>query len=127
MGLQPDVTGLLLDRELGAVQFTIIRSFGKWTRGRFETTHTAIPYAGNIQPAANRELRQIPEGDHLRGAIVIRSPNPIYVSDEEFKAAQPGEVRVSDEIEWRGDVYKVLSAFPWLDFGWIEAYAVKKG
>ena len=128
MPLQPDVTGLLLDPALGAVQFTIIRSIGRWDHGRFSTEQTSLPCIGNIQPATNRELTQLPEGDKLHGVIVIRSPNPIYVSDEEYVAnAQDGDIRTSDEINWRGDRYKVLSAFPWLDYGWIEAYATKKG
>ncbi|GHU70628.1 hypothetical protein FACS1894184_16340 [Clostridia bacterium] len=128
MPLQPDVTSLLLDSALGAVQFNIIRTTVNWVRGRPEPTQTQISCIGNIQPATPRELEQLPEGDRSHGAIVVRTPNPIYISDEEMGECISGaDVRTSDELVWRGDRYKVLSAFPWLDYGWVEAYATKKG
>lgn len=128
MPLQPDITAALLDPELGAQPFTINRTFGEWKAGRFIEETTAIKAVGNIQPATTEDLEQLPEGDRRKGVIVIRTPTPIYeTGNQESEASQtPQKEHTTDEIVWRGNAYKVLSATLWGDFGWYEAYATRK-
>lgn len=134
MSLQPDITSLLLDPELGAQSFTINRTMGSWKKGRFVEDVTVIKAIGNIQPATAEELEQLPEGDRRKGVIVIRTPTPIYETQvvdspeesPEGSAQTPQKEHTTDEITWRGNAYKVLSAMMWGDYGWYEAFATRK-
>lgn len=129
--LQPDITSLLSDPELGAQRFTIIRTTGSWVKGRFIEDTEEIKAIGNIQPATPTDLDQLPEGDRKKGVIVIRTTTAIFdVDDCTEQSADPSETlkkeHAADEIIWRGNTYKVLSASLWGDFGWYEAFATRK-
>ena len=116
---QPDVTGVLLDLDLGAQEFIILRPHGAWRSGRFETDVNELPAYGIIQPASQEELNQVPEGDRASGVIVIRTTAQIQMAGADRADA-------SDEVRWQGALYKVLAVKPWFDYGFCEAYLTKK-
>lgn len=111
MPLIPDVSMITIDESVGAQPFTIIRYGGEWHEGKFIESTERISMFGNIQPATNNQIDQVPEGDRTSGMISIWTTAALFLANQE----QPN--RKSDEIEWMGNRYKVVSLMPWNQFG----------
>ena len=109
--LHPDVTALLLDPDLGAQPFSVTRYVTMMKQGKPVTEEETLLAVGSIQPAKEEELSQLPEGDRITGAIVIRTPT---------------EIRQTDSIFWGGRGWKVLSVNRYAQHGYYEAYATRK-
>lgn len=103
-----DVSDLIEDPDF-ASEYTVVRRTGKWNDGRFEVSDPErLSYYGAVQPATTRDLAQLSIGDEENGVMKFfsRAPKDIYLThsfDESGESAQ-----VSDEIEFRGYIYKVL-------------------
>lgn len=116
--LMPDVTWLLSDPTLGSQHFTIIRKTGAWQSGRFVLDVAQnIPAIGIIQPSGSESLSMIPEGEKREGMVVIYTKTEIHLTEGS---------EVSDNVEWRGEMYKVLRIDRWQDYGFNIAYAQKR-
>lgn len=118
--LMPDITAVLYDPTVGSRPFSILRRYGAWSGGRFEIDGTkteTIAAKGCIQPAGEESLSQFPEGERREGRIVIYTTETIYLTEG-------GEV--SDEVEWQGEKYKILSVSRWQEHGFNIAYATKR-
>jgi hypothetical protein len=113
-----DVSDILSDPDL-AQPFTIKRSRGEFAAGGYTQTTTTVQSFGVIIVAQGRELEQVPEGDRVKGAIVVYSAKPLYLTHGDN---QPG---LSDTIIWRGDSYRLAKLYPYMDFGYYKAVGVR--
>ncbi|RKN75004.1 hypothetical protein [Paenibacillus ginsengarvi] len=99
--------------------FKVYRTTGAWANGRFVLDpEKQLTLQGTVTVANADDLEQIPEGDRVSGMICSYSPQPIYVTRADGEES-PG---VSDEIEWRGERYRVKAVLPWIDFGYYKAF-----
>jgi hypothetical protein len=121
-----DVSELITDPDF-ASSYTVLRRSGRWAKGRFEAGEPQrLGFYGAAQPASARELQQLEIGDNEHGAMKFftRQPNDIYITRE---LSGGEEAQISDEIEFRGSLYKVLQVQPWQHGGWTRAFASLKG
>ena len=102
-----------------AQAFTVHRKSGAWAAGRFESAETALPFYGTITVAAVEDLEQIPEADRVKGMMCFYSPQEMFVTRND---PDPG---TSDEIEWRGDRYRVFQVSPHIDYGYYKAIGAR--
>lgn len=118
MPLSPDVTALLVDPDLGAQPFTVVRRKGKWSAGRLLVSdEETLVFTGIIQPPSSEQLAFFPEGERREGKIAIHTQSALHLSDGED---------ISDDVIWRGESYKVVAVNRWNDYGFCVAYAQKR-
>jgi hypothetical protein len=92
--------------------FQIIRQTGQFAAGGWRVTSTQnIQAFGVIGIADDEALNQVPEGDRVRGSIVVYTDQPIYPT----KASKN---LISDQVQWDGAMHKVVSRAPWSHFGY---------
>jgi len=106
-----------------ATHYTVVRQSGKWVEGRFVLGEpAALQFYGPVQPATNKELDQMPEGDRQRGTMKFfcKPPNRLYVTDENLATC---EGNVSDEIIYDGQRYKIFAVKEWGRNGYYRAFA----
>ena len=119
-----DVSLLMNDPDF-AFKYKVERRQGKWVKGRFKLGEPEVlKFYGPVQPATEKELKQLSIGDRLEGIFrfSFRKPKNLYTTQRGSKDAN-----ISDEIIWRGERYKVIRVRPWDHYGWMHAYAVRKG
>lgn len=121
MSLFPDVSMLTIDESLGAQSFTIIRIGGEWREGKFIESEERISAFGNIQPATEQQINQVPEGDRTSGMLSLWTITPLRMTN------QKEPYQKSDVIEWEGNRYKIASMMPWNQFGFNIATLAKVG
>ena len=117
-----NVSEVITDPDL-AQAYTIVRSVGSFVKGVWtEGTPTSISVVGTISVASNKELRQLPEGDRIQGAMVFHSTEQIYTTRVGAGTGRRATTSgISDKILWRGDYYKVLNVSPYVDYGYYKA------
>ena len=107
----------LMNDPMFATDYTVIRSKGEWVNGRFEVSETAIiQHHAPVQPATNKELEQLPEGDRQSGVLKFfcKPPDTLYMTDSG---------NISDEIIYRGQRYKIFAVKDWMPNGYVRAFA----
>jgi hypothetical protein len=72
-----------------------------------------ISVFGVIAPAEDEDLLMIPEGDRVTGAMVFYTEEEVWISSEKNSA-------ISDQIMWRGNMYRLHARAPWIDFGFYK-------
>jgi hypothetical protein len=103
--------------------FTVYRKSGSWQSGEWIPSETPIQINGIITPASAKDLTQIPEGDRTGGEITILSIEPLYVTHaDNANNTTPG---TSDEVLWNNERYRIFNVFPWSDFGFYHAIAIR--
>jgi hypothetical protein len=114
-----NMSPIFLDPDF-AQSFEVFRSVGEFGEGGwFEIVQSPASFTcyGTILPASEKELKQLPEGDRVLGGIVIYGAEELYVTHS-------GEYEgTSDQIEWRGEKYKVVSSMPFVNFGFYVSIA----
>jgi hypothetical protein len=135
------VAEVVLDPDL-AENFTILRSKGKFDLGGWKTTSENVDGYGVVTVASNKDLQMIPEGDRVTGAMLFHSHERIYLTElddgygqqsygnDGFDCANKNkygdsEQHVSDQIYWRGQLFRIISVAPWQDFGYYRAMGVR--
>jgi len=122
-----DVSELIEDPDFASV-YTVLRRTGQWNNARFTVSDPVrLSFYGAVQPATVKEIEQLDIGDDEKGVMKFfcRQPNDIFITDN-FDENNVN-VQISDEIEFRGQLYKVLQVSPWQHGGWTRAYASLKG
>lgn len=114
-----NVSEIVLDPDF-AQPFTVWRKSGTWVAGRFKQTEKAINFYGTVTAAKPKDLEQVPEGDRVGGVMCFHSAKEIFVS-----RGVTGDAGTSDEIEWRGQRYRVYNVYPWIDFGYYKAIGIR--
>lgn len=102
-----------------AQEYHVVRQSGLFGLGSFIVESVCrIPFWGIIQPATAKDLVQVAEADRAIGMLGFISERQMYTTHTEELGSSSG---LSDTIEWRGHVYKIVSAEPWKDFGFWKA------
>ena len=103
-----------------AQPFVITRSQGgAWTNGIWTNVTVTVNAYGVIQPATNKELEMIPDGDRSGGEMMFHTSTPLYETH-----VNP-ESGTSDILTWRGTNYRILKVMQWQDFGYWQALACR--
>ncbi|NRQ51984.1 hypothetical protein [Brevibacillus sp. HD1.4A] len=97
-----------------AQTFKAYRRNNEWVGGRPQETELEISMLGVVTVADAKTLEQIPEGDRVTGLMCFYATVPIYTTREEG---------TSDQLEWRGERYRVKQVFPYADYGYYKAVA----
>jgi len=111
-----------------AARYTVVRTKGVWVRGRFvEDPPERLKFYGPVQPATEKELEHRAEGDRCKGVMKFfcKPPNKLYITRETF--GESDETRVSDKIEFRGDVYEITEVKDWSANGYVRAFGHRIG
>ena len=102
-------------------QITVTRTTGSFQSGGWvanvPTTITMWAIVSTVNP---RDLIHTPEADRVTEVLVFFVEQEIFVTQE-----NPTE-NVSDEIEFRGDDYHVISVDRKAHYGFFEVRAVRK-
>lgn len=118
-----NVSELITDPDF-AQTFTVTRYFGEWVDGRLQEQKSEIPMVGVITPENTSDMNQLPGGDTITGRINIYSLEPLFTT--RLKGDNSSRSSTSDEIEWRGEKWKILQTENFLDFGYFKSLAVRK-
>jgi hypothetical protein len=102
--------------------FTVYRQSGNWVAGRWEPSESTLQLQGTVTAMNPKDLEQVPEGDRVTGMMCFYSTQPIYTTRAAGDIESGG---TSDEIEWRGERYRIMSVQPWQDFGYYKAFGTR--
>jgi hypothetical protein len=111
-----DVSSLMNDPDF-ASRYTVIRRSGTWEGTRFVVgSPVTLECYGPVQPATQKELNQLPEGDRHSGTMKFfcKPPNTLNIT---------GDGNVSDEIIYNGQRYKIFAVMDWTPHGYVRAFA----
>lgn len=114
-----DLSEIVNDPDL-AQPFTIERSSSSFVLGGVSNTVTPLQAFGVITVSDPETLQMIPDADRPTGAMSFYSSTPIFESRDD----QNGE-GVSDFLIWRSQRFRVLKMFPYIDYGYNHAVAVR--
>lgn len=99
-------------------------SGGSWQLGNWVDATQQVNWFGIVQPATPEELEQVPEGDRVKGAMSFHSEQVIY--ETHTNGPTDSNAGISDLITWQNQTYRIVKVFPWEDFGYYKAIAVRK-
>lgn len=108
-----DVSRLITDPDF-CEPFTIRRRVGKWEAGRFVTTPEDTAVNGIVEPTNGDDLEQVPEGDRVSGMMTFYTKQPVYLAQDKQQ---------SDELIWRGKLYKAVQILDWSRHGFYKVIA----
>lgn len=104
--------------------FIINRITGDFNNdGIFETTEQQLMFSGVISPRKTRDMKQDPQGDQIEGMIDIYTNDPIYTT---VLGNVNEDSKLSDEVEWRREKYRITQVENFTDFGYYHAIAIYK-
>lgn len=111
-----NLSRVLKSRHLNAQSFNVYRSEGEFREGGWVEITPSPEYfsvVGIVVPANEKELKQVPEADRIIGGMMFWSPI-------EIKTTRVGDYQgTSDQLEWRGEKFRVVSVGQYVDyFGW---------
>lgn len=123
-----NVRDLMTDSDF-ATSYTVLRTKGKWEKGRFiKSKPTKLKYFGPVQPATTDELQQIPEADRTQETMkfMCAPPKKIFIT-REIGGDETADGAISDHIIWDGNLYKVIRVMNWRHHGYTRAFAYSVG
>ena len=107
-----DVSEIIDDPDL-AQRFKLYRITGQFVNGRWvENPKQELTRVGIIVPMGAKSLQQIPEADRVRGAIEVFTKEILYIT-----SSAGSQSRTSDQVLWKGSLYKLLAVDDYSDFG----------
>ena len=99
-----DMTDVVADLTLQAPQsVTILRSTGSWVAGGFQSSTAQFQVNGVVQPATDKEIGMLPEGDRVGQVMAFWLTVPVLLT---HGGQSPG---TSDILQYYGEKYRVLS------------------
>jgi len=99
--------------------FRVYRSTGHFELGGWVEEVQSPPYfdvSGAAWPSSAKEIQQVPEADRITGMHTFASKTELYTT-----RSNDSEEGTSDQIEWNGDLYKLIQILDFSDYGF---YAV---
>lgn len=107
-----DVSEVITDPDF-AQTYVVHRQAGNWEKGRWvRSDEIPIKVIGVVTVADAKTLEQLPEGDRVTGLMCF------YATQELFETREEG---TSDQLEWRGERYRLKRVFPYGDYGYFKA------
>lgn len=103
--------------------FNVYRSTGHFGRGGWiedVQNPPSFTMSGVIYPSSEQEIQQVPEADRIQGMMTFVTNDPLYVTRK-----GDTESGTSDKAEWRGELYRILSSFPYGDYGFYMAIGAR--
>jgi hypothetical protein len=102
-----------------AEPFIILRNpgaqkLGGWAAG----AQLSIKAYGTVSVASPKQLNALPEADRITGTRVFVSTTPMYVSSEDLGIT-------SDQLQWKGDLYRVMFVSDRSNRGFYSAVATR--
>lgn len=94
---------------------------GEWTLEGYKQDETTLNLYGPIVPINTKDLLQVSEGDRATGIMTFYSSQSIYVTRDNTNEG----TGTSDEIEWWGERYKIVSITPFNDYGYMKAFGTR--
>ena len=117
-----DVSEVVTDPDF-AQTFSVSRSIGEFAEGGWvEATPVILTLYGPVVSASQEDLQQVPEGDRVVGAKAFYSTEKLYRTHKESGPQSSG---TSDRITWQGEEYRISAVFPFEDYGYWKAIAVR--
>ena len=101
----------------------VYRSEGHFGPGGWIEDIPSPPYfdmSGVAWPSTAKEIEQVPEADRVTGMHTFCSKETLYVT----RANDTGD-GISDKIEWKGELYKLIQILDFSDYGFNAAVGVR--
>ena len=114
-----NVGKVIRSRRLGCQTITVKRYAASRTDGAYsrdEDNPIILKIAAIVTVAKPKDLELLPEGDRVTGAMK-------FLTNVELHATN-GEA-ISDELEWRGARFKILTVTPNVDYGFYRSIGVR--
>jgi hypothetical protein len=102
--------------------FKVYRSTGHFGLGGWIEEVQSPPYfevSGAAWPSSAKEILQVPEADRVQGMHSFASTEPLYVTHAS------GEAGTSDQIEWKGERYKLIQIMDYSDYNFYIAVGAR--
>jgi|SRR6185312_4730609 len=115
-----DLSDVADDADLGEA-FCIIRTPGQFALGEIgwqASEPVRIPIWGTWSVTDGKRLQRVPEGDRVTGSMNLVTATEIHQTSE-------ARSEISDQLEWRGNMYRIISVEPWGDYGYWSAVFVR--
>ena len=104
--------------------FIVHRKIGRWEAGRFiQDKEMHLPFIGVVENLNPKEVIPTPAGDKIAGQMAFYSNNAMYTTHA-YEYPDTNASGTSDEIEWQGDRYRILTVNDYSDYGYYMALAV---
>jgi len=103
--------------------FKVYRTTGYFDLGGWVENEASPAYfevSGAVWPSSEKEIRQVPEGDRTTGMVTFVSEEPLYLT-----RTNDSEEATSDQIEWQGERYKLVSTMNYVDYGFNAVVGVR--
>lgn len=114
-----NVGKVIRSKRLGCQTITVKRYAASWNNGAYSRDEDApflLHIAAIVTVAKPKDLELVPEGDRITGAMK-------FLTNVELHATN-GEA-ISDELEWRGARFKILTVTPNVDYGFYRSIGVR--
>lgn len=111
-----NLSELLVDPDFSQT-VTVTRQAGDWNTatGHFDTTTSTLTMPAVVKPLTTRELTIQPEADRAAGMINVYTLSAVYTT-----SLEPTR-RISDQVTWRGEQYRVSNMADYADYGFYKA------
>lgn len=116
-----DVSELIVDPDF-AQPYIVHRKSGTWLQGVFTESEVPLQFYGVIIAANIKDVNMMPEGDRIEGLMMFYTTddNPIFVTRN-----LDNNKGTSDQIEWRGERYRIMQTYAYNDYGYIKAIGTR--
>ena len=104
--------------------FIIQRSnAGFWQDGVWVNHNVTLQSYGSMQPASDREIQMVPEGDRVTGMLSVWSSLQLFTTG----TVGPNDpaAHTSDILVWHGQNYRIMGVKPWFDNGYWRCLATR--
>ena len=118
-----EISSALLDPELGAAAFQVVRPTVRVSQGTTERTAQVFSASGCIHPGTPDTLALLPEEERHETYIVIYTAFPLSLGENTGGTAYTA----ADRIAWNGQTWKLAGLQEWTAFGYCRGLAVRTG
>lgn len=114
-----NVGKVIRSKRLGCQVITVKRYAASWTDGTYsrdEDNPIILKIAAIVTVAKPKDIELLPEGDRVTGAMKFLTNMELHATNGEA---------ISDELEWRGARFKILTVTPNVDYGFYRSIGVR--
>lgn len=114
-----NVGKVIRSKRLGCQRITVKRYAASWRDGAYcrdDDNPIVLHVAALVTVAQPKDLQVLPEGDRVTGAMKFLTNVELHVTSG---------AAISDELEWRGARYKILTVTPDVDYGFYRSIGTR--